>query len=170
MSLFAECPPPPSHYHHITADWKSIAKSPVCNDTPVTHVSSSQAPLDIDSRQAVKLLKVALTGVCSIVVEALNSSHQKDDSVLQHVMESFEKIQGKDSPEIRGLSELLNRFRNKNGLYGDAKFRNSNGVYMKIMNLRRKKSLMKLIMKRNSLMRKLMLLLRKQKDGLISKE
>ena len=92
MSLFAECPPPPSHYHHITADWKSIAKSPVCNDTPVTHVSSSQAPLDIDSRQAVKLLKVALTGVCSIVVEALNSSHQKDDSVLRHVMESFEKI------------------------------------------------------------------------------
>jgi len=51
-------------------------------------------------------------------------------------MENFEKIPGKDSPEIRGLSESLNRFRNKNGLYGDAKFRNSNGVYMKMMNLR----------------------------------
>ena len=56
--------------------------------------------------------------------------------VMDFYMENFEKIPGKDSPEIRELSELLNRFRNKNGLYGDAKFRNTNGVYMKMMNLR----------------------------------
>jgi len=67
-----------------------------------------------------------------------NPTWQKDEIiiVMDFYMDNFERIPGKDSSEIKKLSDLLNKFRNKNGLYGDAKFRNTNGVYMKIMNLR----------------------------------
>lgn len=46
-------------------------------------------------------------------------------------------IPGKDSAEVKHLSELLNRLHQK--LEGDApdKFRNTSGVYMKLMNFRR---------------------------------
>lgn len=46
-------------------------------------------------------------------------------------------IPGKDSAEVKKLSELLNRLHQK--LEGDApdKFRNTSGVYMKLMNFRR---------------------------------
>ena len=67
-----------------------------------------------------------------------NPPWQKDEIILvmDFYMDNFERIPGKDSSEIRELSELLNQFRNQNGLHGDEKFRNTNGVYMKIMNLR----------------------------------
>ena len=42
----------------------------------------------------------------------------------------------KDSAEIRGLSDLINRMSGDVGK-GLEKFRNTNGVYMKIMNFRR---------------------------------
>ena len=67
-----------------------------------------------------------------------NPTWTRDEIILamDFYMDHFESIPGKDSSEINDLSKLLNKFRNKNGLHGDAKFRNSSGVYMKMMNLR----------------------------------
>jgi 5-methylcytosine-specific restriction protein A len=67
-----------------------------------------------------------------------NPTWTRDEIILamDFYMDHFESIPGKDSSEINDLSKLLNKFRNKNGLNGDAKFRNSSGVYMKMMNLR----------------------------------
>ena len=67
-----------------------------------------------------------------------NPTWTRDEIILamDFYMDFFESIPGKDSADIRGLSDLLNVFRNKNGLHGDAKFRNNSGVYMKMMNLR----------------------------------
>ena len=67
-----------------------------------------------------------------------NPTWTRDEIILamDFYMDYFELIPGKDSSEINDLSKLLNKFRNKNGLHGDAKFRNSSGVYMKMMNLR----------------------------------
>lgn len=44
---------------------------------------------------------------------------------------------GKDSPQIRELSELLNQLADINEVEHNAKYRNANGVYMKLMNFRR---------------------------------
>ena len=67
-----------------------------------------------------------------------NPTWTRDEIILamDFYMDHFESIPGKDSSEINDLSKLLNKFRNKNGLHGDAKFRNNSGVYMKMMNLR----------------------------------
>ena len=60
-----------------------------------------------------------------------NPKWTRDEIILamDFYMDHFESIPGKDSSEINDLSKLLNKFRNKNGLYGDAKFRNNSGVY-----------------------------------------
>jgi 5-methylcytosine-specific restriction protein A len=67
-----------------------------------------------------------------------NPTWTRDEIILamDFYMDHFESIPGKESSEINDLSKLLNKFRNKNGLHGDAKFRNNSGVYMKMMNLR----------------------------------
>jgi len=67
-----------------------------------------------------------------------NPKWTRDEIILamDFYMDHFESIPGKESSQISDLSKLLNKFRNKNGLYGDAKFRNNSGVYMKMMNLR----------------------------------
>lgn len=67
-----------------------------------------------------------------------NPTWTRDEIILamDFYMDHFESIPAKDSSEINDLSKLLNKFRNKNGLHGDAKFRNNSGVYMKMMNLR----------------------------------
>jgi 5-methylcytosine-specific restriction enzyme A len=65
-----------------------------------------------------------------------NPNWSRDELIvaLDFYFQHAPSIPSKTSPEIKHLSEVLNRLRAKVGVEGDEKFRNVNGVYMKLMN------------------------------------
>lgn len=68
-----------------------------------------------------------------------NPNWTRDEAILalDMYLQYMGNPPGKDSPEVRALSELLNASALRDGVVGSHKFRNPSGVYMKMMNFRR---------------------------------